>query len=104
MLEAMQGHGFSDVRQNRFIQLLPLCLNGAVQDDAHDAEIELPDLDSPVPSSWKTLEGPFFNVYALKQVSTKSRLFFIWKNVLFLLDRRNHDIVAFWILREEQTS
>lgn len=52
--------------------LVPRLHHGTVyylpdQDDAPDAKVELPDLDSPVPSSWKRLEGPFFNVYALKQ-------------------------------------
>jgi len=30
-------------------------------------EVDLPCLDSPVPSTWQQLEGPFHNVYAMKQ-------------------------------------
>jgi len=32
-----------------------------------DEEVELPCLDSPVPASWHQLDGPFHNVYAIKQ-------------------------------------
>ena len=38
--------------------------------ECDDEEVDLPCLDSPVPSTWQQLEGPFHNVYAMKQVST----------------------------------
>ena len=33
-----------------------------------EEDVSLPSLDTPVPASWQTLEGPFHNVYAIKQV------------------------------------
>ena len=50
------------------------------QDSEDDEEVELPGLDSPVPTSWHQLEGPFHNVYAIKQVDQK---FLNFKNYHF---------------------
>ena len=44
-------------------------------------EVDLPCLDSPVPSAWQQLEGPFHNVYAMKQVSMIN--FFVSPNSQF---------------------
>ena len=41
----------------------------STQSSEDDEEVELPCLDSPVPASWHQLDGPFHNVYAIKQVS-----------------------------------
>jgi len=37
---------------------------------------EMPDINCPVPSSWKTIEGPFLNVYACKQPWLDYEMFF----------------------------
>jgi len=53
--------------------ILPRLHHGTVfflpagEDSKDDEEVELPGLDSPVPTSWHQLEGPFHNVYAIKQ-------------------------------------
>ena len=43
------------------------------QSSEEDDEEELPCLDSPVPDSWHQLDGPFHNVYAIKQVAKTSK-------------------------------
>ena len=49
----------------------------STQSSEDDEEVELPCLDSPVPASWHQLDGPFHNVYAIKQVCQKILEFFI---------------------------
>ena len=49
--------------------------------ECDDEEVDLPCLDSPVPSTWQQLEGPFHNVYAMKQVSLLN--FFVSPNSQF---------------------
>ena len=55
--------------QRCFQEAFYTLLTQTSEDD--DEEVELPCLDSPVPSSWNQLEGPFHNVYAIKQVISR---------------------------------
>ena len=65
--------------QRCFQEAFYTLLTQTSEDD--DEEVELPCLDSPVPSSWNQLEGPFHNVYAIKQVISSWQLASLYENI-----------------------
>ena len=49
----------------------------STQSSEDEEEVELPCLHSPLPDSWQQLDGPFHNVYAIKQVAKNYQQFTI---------------------------
>ena len=70
------------LKMNNIVVCDEINMKISTQSSEDDEEVELPCLDSPVPASWHQLDGPFHNVYAIKQVRAKNtRIFYFMKNV-----------------------
>ena len=72
---------------------------------------EMPDIGDPVPSSWKSIDGPFLNVYACKQPWLDYEMFFcpdakpddgiIWLVIIKATISRKDSV--YWLLNGESS-
>merc|ERR1712142_1207152 len=76
-----------------------------------DDDGSLPGIDDPVPTSWKSIEGPFLNVYACKQPWLDYEMFFcpdakpddgiIW--LVIIMGTINRKDSIYWLLNGESS-